>query len=82
MVASPHEGSDSGVKNDEEGSRGPFHFGFWERSGEAMDSGRDVKGGNDERRKACSGVKGGRQKKKITSEALHESAMESRSGRN
>lgn len=42
---------------DEEGSRGPFHFVFWERSGEAMDSGRDVKRGNDEQRRAWSGEK-------------------------
>lgn len=25
-----------GVKNDEEGSQGPFHSVFWEKSGEAM----------------------------------------------
>lgn len=69
------EGGGRGVKNDEEGSRGPFHFVFWERSGEAMDSGRDVKSGNDEQRTACSGGK-------RTSEASQESGMESRSGRN
>lgn len=45
------------MKNDEEGSQGPFHFVFWEKS-EAMGSGRDVKRGNDEQRKAYSEVKG------------------------
>lgn len=66
MAASPREGRGKkrarGVKNDQEGSQGPFHFVFWEKSGDAMGSGRDAKRGNDKQRNACSEVKGGRQR--------------------
>lgn len=40
------------MKNDEEASQGLFHFVFWEKSGEAVGSGRDAKRGNDEQGKA------------------------------